>query len=46
MVMKDLDNFEAYWRSIEQLQVHTFLVGLDEEFVQIHLEIEIFTYIA
>ena len=39
VVMKDPDDVLTYRRSIEQLRVHIFLVGLDEEFDQIWWEI-------
>ena len=35
VVMKDPDDVLTYRRFIEQLRVHIFLVGLDEEFDQV-----------
>ena len=39
VVMKDPNDVMAYHKSIEQLRVHIFLTGLDEEFDQIRREI-------
>ncbi|RVW80173.1 Retrovirus-related Pol polyprotein from transposon TNT 1-94 [Vitis vinifera] len=35
VVMKDLEDIAAYWKSIERQRVHIFLVGLDGDFEQI-----------
>ena len=39
VVMKDLDNIAAYWKSIERQRVHIFLAGLDGDFEQVWGEI-------